>query len=55
MRRILIAIAIVVGTFLVATMIARAYSWTHIIGGGLSGTTGVALKVESDGTLYLTD
>lgn len=55
MKRILIAIAILVCTFLAASMITSAYSWSHIIGGGLSGTTGVPLKVDTDGMLYLID
>lgn len=59
MKKILIAIAILIGTFLVGSIIAGAYSWSHIIGGGLYSTTdpptGVALKVDADGILYLTD
>ena len=55
MKRILIAIAILVGTFLVGATIGRAYDWKHVIGAGLYGSTGVPLKVSSDGTLYLTD
>lgn len=58
MKKLLIAIAILMGTFLAAailTQIAGAYSWKHVLGGGLYGSTGVPFKVESDGTLYLTD
>ena len=56
MKKLLIVIAILVCTFLMgAAITAKAYSWKHIIGGGLYGTIGTALQVESDGTLYLTD
>ena len=58
MRKIFMIISILVITFLVGTMvarIARAYSWKHVIGGGLYNSTGVALKVDSAGQLYLCD
>lgn len=56
MKRIFIAVVILIGTFLMgAAITARAYSWKHSIGAGLSSGTGVPLRVESDGTLYIRD
>ena len=56
MKRILIAIIIVIVTFLMGVAItARAYSWKHAIGAGLYGSTGVPLKVNSSGILYIRD
>jgi hypothetical protein len=58
MRKIFMIVGILVITFIVGTMVAkvaRAYSWKHIMGGGLYGSTGVALKVDADGALYIRD
>ncbi len=56
MKKFVTAIVILIATFLMAAIIsdiAGAYSWKHIIGGGLSGTTGVPFKVDADGALYV--
>lgn len=55
MKKALLTLAILSAFLLTGAIIVAAYSWDHIIAGGLSGTTGVALKVESNGTLYLTN
>lgn len=60
MKKIFLVVLILFSTFLAATIIvqkvkADALFNRHIIGGGLDGTTGVPLKVGSDGTLYLTN
>ena len=60
MRRILIAISIFLITFLIALFMnlpkkaIAAYLFdSHVIAGGLSGSDGIPIKVDSNGVLYL--
>ena len=58
MKKMIAIFLILIFTFLIAAVLTDmvgAYSWKSVLGGGLYGSTGVALKVESDGTLYIRD
>ena len=52
---VLMVISFVIGIYLANPIKTwAAYFWdNHIIGGGMSGTDGIPIKVAADGTVYI--
>lgn len=57
MKKLLVVAAFlagfIAGSVLDTPIRAFAAQWRHSIAGGLSGTTGVAVKVDGDGSLHI--